>query len=584
MPDNEATPQLFDCVVLGAGIAGVTVARNLQQRGLQVLLLEGSDRIGGRMYSKRDVLPDPSDPSGTRFLPLEAGAEYIHVPRRKRFREFWDELDHHGFTTSKFPKTTIFKLPPGKKKGPSQPDEGARNRVFFPGWERPLTTDEVLKRDSEIREASTMLIVLELRDLFDPHKDEDLSAGTFVRQLERKLDYEGRGLVMSEYTLSAHTPGMLDDPPPGHPPDQPNPNDTISVAGILKDEIQDQLLEPAEFRLELPGQGLSGVCGYDTLPRKICDEFLAAGGRLEISPPGSTSKKVLRVERTDGPEGAGVRITTEDGLRYTARTAVSTFSVGMLEDEGEAIFGDLLNEEKKAALAMVRMGPITKFSLAFKERLWAPKATDMSVLSNPLGKARTFFSAFPDEPENGPHVLTALMMSKDHRWIRDKGDEEAIQLLLDELQKVFDPQGERWTPERVLAGRRDAEGRFVPVYWRQDWEQDPFARGGNSYLHYTPPEQAPVKVTKAREALKNPRNTLPVFWAGEATAPAYDRRYQPLAVHGAYISGVRVAEDVRHWLEVSDGDAAELDRYYRKKYLDRGFFEKIRDFFADLFG
>ena len=82
-----------------------------------------------------------------------------------------------------------------------------------------------------------------------------------------------------------------------------------------------------------------------------------------------------------------------------------------------------------------------------------------------------------------------------------------------------------------------------------------------------PKAKRKVPVTKAREALKDPRQTLPVFWAGEATAPAYDKGYQPLAVHGAYISGVRAAEDVHAYLNDHGGSAAKFGTYYKKKYL-----------------
>ena len=38
----------YDAIVLGAGFAGVTAARELRMRGLRVLLLEARPRIGGR--------------------------------------------------------------------------------------------------------------------------------------------------------------------------------------------------------------------------------------------------------------------------------------------------------------------------------------------------------------------------------------------------------------------------------------------------------------------------------------------------------------------------------------------------------
>jgi monoamine oxidase len=41
-------------IVIGAGLAGLNAAYLLEQQGVDVLLLEGSDRIGGRVYTHRD--------------------------------------------------------------------------------------------------------------------------------------------------------------------------------------------------------------------------------------------------------------------------------------------------------------------------------------------------------------------------------------------------------------------------------------------------------------------------------------------------------------------------------------------------
>lgn len=43
----------YDVIVVGAGFAGVTAARNASQAGLKVLHLEGSGRIGGRTFTSR---------------------------------------------------------------------------------------------------------------------------------------------------------------------------------------------------------------------------------------------------------------------------------------------------------------------------------------------------------------------------------------------------------------------------------------------------------------------------------------------------------------------------------------------------
>lgn len=555
---NRASTKIYDCIVLGAGIAGVTAARNLKLKGCDVLLLEGSDRAGGRMYSKRNVLRDKKG----NFIPLEAGAEYIHVTGHrvfmplewKRYKEFWDEINKHGFRTSAFYKIGSF-LPPG----------GTRNRVFFPSWKRTKSSVEALL---EPEVAGMGLLLYHLED-FDPIKREDMSAKEYVK----KKKYKGRAKSLAEYTLTAHTPGFLH---------------ALSVAGISADKIPDQLLEDAEHRLELPqknGRGLGQrkrtICGYDTLPNKILLEFRDHfGGTFKKSEKGKTNMKVVKVERSGDKM---VTVKMQGGEEFTAHSAICTFSVGMLDPhfgEGNTIFGDLLTKRKRAALEIVKMGAITKFSLEFKERKWdeggeeaGSSAGHMSVLSNPMGDARTFFSAFPDQ-QDGPHVLTGLLMGEDHENIKDKNDADAIEHLLDVLQKIYDRNGKKWTPEEVLVCRTDESGNLIPNYNRQDWAKDEFAKGGNSYLRFMPKEERrrkniTMKVAEVREALKNPRETLPVFWAGEATAPAYDPNYQPLSVHGAYISGVRVADDVHKYLKVFRKNEKRFNDHYKKKYAKK---------------
>jgi monoamine oxidase len=56
-------------IVIGAGAAGLAAARKLGEAGLGVLILEARDRIGGRIFTKRNN----SFP-----FPIELGAEFIH--------------------------------------------------------------------------------------------------------------------------------------------------------------------------------------------------------------------------------------------------------------------------------------------------------------------------------------------------------------------------------------------------------------------------------------------------------------------------------------------------------------------------
>jgi len=59
----------WDVVIIGAGAAGLAAARELRSDGHSVLLLEARDRLGGRLWTRRE-------PGLT--APVELGAEFIH--------------------------------------------------------------------------------------------------------------------------------------------------------------------------------------------------------------------------------------------------------------------------------------------------------------------------------------------------------------------------------------------------------------------------------------------------------------------------------------------------------------------------
>ncbi|MET0792783.1 MAG: NAD(P)/FAD-dependent oxidoreductase [Polyangiaceae bacterium] len=59
--------RVFDAVVIGAGMAGLTAARRLAEAGKSTLLLEASERVGGRVWTV---------PGAT--TTIELGAEFVH--------------------------------------------------------------------------------------------------------------------------------------------------------------------------------------------------------------------------------------------------------------------------------------------------------------------------------------------------------------------------------------------------------------------------------------------------------------------------------------------------------------------------
>ncbi len=520
---------MYDCIVMGAGIAGLTAARDLRNAGKRVLVLEASDQIGGRIKSKRDFVQTGSDEA----FPVEEGADWIHVRNIKRYREFWSEIRKHGLRTDKFEKMD-------------------HNRVYFQEWGKPLTAaDAALLNPSIWKMSGKKSGLFGKLNRFKLDGD-DLGAEAFIAS----QGYTSEGHTLAGYSIAAHTPGLLN---------------LISTAGLRSDRIPDQLrFEPNEYEL----RGARGnICGYNELPQAICREFLTSAQGL----PKGEVKENHEIQSVE-IEGGRVKVRCRRRSNaFIARSAICTFSVGFITEEHERVFGNHFPDSKKRALETVKMGKITKFMMQFKDWVWAPprirerrhvrrRGFEMAILSHPRGvgsgELGTFFACFPLRKE-GPYILSTLSMGLDQAILESIPDDyDAARYVFGIIDRIYNKSRTRWRMEDKLVWRTDPGGRRVPNVYRKDWGKDPWARGGNSYIRYNPSIPA-AEVAKARELLKSPLETMPIFWCGEATAPAYNPDYQPLSVHGAYISGYESAKDVGWYLNNS---RANFKNYYNRKY------------------
>ena len=79
----------YDVVIIGAGFAGATAARELATRGWRTVVLEGRDRIGGRSGSRRMADGTPADVGGT----------FVHWTQPHT----WAEITRYGLTDEVVP-------------------------------------------------------------------------------------------------------------------------------------------------------------------------------------------------------------------------------------------------------------------------------------------------------------------------------------------------------------------------------------------------------------------------------------------------------------------------------------------------
>ncbi len=71
VPRAQADRGVADVIVVGAGVSGLTAARDLRRAGRRVIVLEARDRIGGRVHTSRRWAD----------VPVDLGASWIHGSR-----------------------------------------------------------------------------------------------------------------------------------------------------------------------------------------------------------------------------------------------------------------------------------------------------------------------------------------------------------------------------------------------------------------------------------------------------------------------------------------------------------------------
>jgi len=203
-----------------------------------------------------------------------------------------------------------------------------------------------------------------------------------------------------------------------------------------------------------------------------------------------------------------VRVTgTFLGAPFTvrARRAIITLPLGVLQSGAVRFAPSLI--QKREALSRLASGPVIRVAMRFHKAVWEKRAPGVSFFNRPDAPFPTFWTPLPMRAP----LLTAWAGGPKAAKLSGLSDRRLVAEALGCVQKVF--------PDARLA---DA---LV-----QDWRQDPFSRGGYSYVL--------VGGEGARDQLAEPlADTL--YFAGEATDTE-----EAGTVAGALRSGQRAAREV----------------------------------------
>lgn len=190
-----------------------------------------------------------------------------------------------------------------------------------------------------------------------------------------------------------------------------------------------------------------------------------------------------------------------------AKRAVITLPLGVLQSR-RIIFSPAL-KAKSEALKKLASGPVIRVAMRFDRPFWESRAPGVAFFHNPKAPFPTFWTPLPMRAP----LLTAWAGGPKAARMTGWGDERLVAAALKSIASV-------------LPGSAPLAQAYV-----QDWQQDPFARGGYSYVR--------VGGEHAREELAAPlADTL--YFAGEATDAE-----EAGTVAGALRSGRRVAKELR---------------------------------------
>jgi len=497
-------------VVVGAGYAGISAAKQLQERGYEVTVLEARDRIGGRVWSV---------PITEQGAVVELGAAVLMGvqggnPLARLNREYGVRMHklsnacplHDGAAGKLLPQpldSEVEKLfndlleEAGKEreKDPvNDPHVGMAVQLL---WGDKWFNAKVVERKGSkalmhydgFKERYDEWVTLPSPRMRRKGNPLDL-AEALERQLKRsgvKLDAVGRR------AMNWHLANL----------EFANAADLTSLSADHWD--QDDVNEYDGDHVVMPE-------GYGALLHA-----LAKGLSIDFN------TTVTSVELR--PCGGGIRAVTTSGSVLLADALVLTVPLGVLkrpEPEGGIRFTPPLPPAKLQAIDRLGFGVLNKVALFFPRAFWAHRTDFFGRTAASQAERGQFFLFFNVHHATGLPVLLALLAGQAAIALEEQDDDEIAEQAMAALRSMF---GDAPEPTKVVVTR---------------WGDDPFAYGSYSFVG--------VNATGADYTTLAEPVGKELYFAGEHCIEEH-----PATVVGAYLSGIKVAKRIAKDWPLDDG-------------------------------
>ncbi|MCB0921802.1 MAG: FAD-dependent oxidoreductase [Actinobacteria bacterium] len=415
-------------LIVGAGMAGLAAARALRNEGIEVEVIEGNDRVGGRIWTSFQW-PD---------VPIDLGASWIHGLKGNPITDLAKEAGATLATTS-YDSSVAFGSDGRALSAKEQREVAAMGRRVAAALRKAQRADS----DQSVRSA--------------------VESGLDWQSLTPYQRRLARFIMIS--TIEAEYSGSTDD-----------------TSAYWFDSVG-----------EFAGEDAVLLQGYS-----VVIDALAEGV------PIVTGQPVTEITATSDT----VTVTTASGS-FTGDAVIVTLPLGVLQADTVS-FEPVLPTAKQEAIESLQMGVLDKVFLRFPTVFWDPDVDWIEYIpDSPDEWAEWVSFARP----TGQPVLLGFTAADFARRMEAASDAEIVASAMTTLRTIYGPD----IPDPI-------------GYQITRWAADPFALGSYSFnsLGAHP---------RMRDALAAPAGR--VFFAGEAT----EREFFG-TVHGAYLSGVRAANDV----------------------------------------
>jgi monoamine oxidase len=437
--------QHYDVIVIGAGMAGIASAQQLQQAGLRVLVLESQARIGGRIKTSHQW-----------GFPMELGAGWIH-----------GEANNPVYQMAKAHQLAMQFEPPFEQIEHNMQIYAGPQQLLSPERLQPLLMHLIVFKSFLAQQKTGLAQDVPLQAILKQFIQQQQLSATAANLLHYAL------VLAVEYEYAA---GLSQ----------------ISSQAFEQDAIYS-------------GRDVIVTQGYDQVIN-----FMAQG--LPIRTGESVSQVDYQQQR--------IAITTAEQIYYSDYV-ISTLPLGVLKKD-RVKFIPALPEDKQSAIQRLAMGVLNRVYLRFDKVFWDTKARYLTYVPAKGGSVPFVYYNF--YPHSQQPILVAFTAAEFAQQLEYNSDAEIIAHVLHDMKNIF--------------GDNISE---LLHYEITRWGQDPHSFGAYSYV--------PAGASFADYASLAKPVAGRLFFAGEATHKKY-----PSTVHGAYLSGVRAAQEV---LAAREGSYAE---------------------------